>query len=112
MSKTYPECPLYNHNNCKELHNRKVCAIVREDKICLKKLPKSVKRAKPSSICWKGQRDGVEKRIEERGNRRAEVGSLRSGRKKKARQPEVLNRILQSLLATMCHFCNILDSLG
>ena len=46
MSKQYPECPLYNHNNCKEIHNRKLCALVREDKICLKKIPKSVKEAK------------------------------------------------------------------
>ena len=33
MSKQYPECPLYNHANCREIDNRKVCAIVREDKI-------------------------------------------------------------------------------
>ena len=46
MSKQYPECPLYNHNNCKEIHNRKLCALVREDKICLKKIPKLVKEAK------------------------------------------------------------------
>jgi len=43
MSKKYPECPLYNHANCKELHNRKICAIAREDKICLKKLHKNSK---------------------------------------------------------------------
>ena len=41
MSKTYPECPLYNHDNCKDLHNPKLCAIVRKDKICLKKQQKS-----------------------------------------------------------------------
>jgi len=29
MSKQYPECPLYNHVNCREIDNRKVCAIVR-----------------------------------------------------------------------------------
>jgi hypothetical protein len=46
MSKRYPECPVYNHNNCKEIHNRKVCAIVRKDKKCLKKLHKSAKKAK------------------------------------------------------------------
>jgi hypothetical protein len=46
MSKQYPECPLFNHATCKELHNRKVCAIVRKDKKCLRKLPKSVKKAK------------------------------------------------------------------
>ena len=37
MSKQYPECPLYNHNNCKELHIPKVCAIVRDDNECLRK---------------------------------------------------------------------------
>ena len=37
MSKHHPECPLYKHNNCKELNNPKVCAIVRKDETCLKK---------------------------------------------------------------------------
>ena len=37
MSKKYPECPLVSHENCRERDNPKVCAIVREDKICLKK---------------------------------------------------------------------------
>ncbi len=37
MSKKYPECPLYNHSSCKERDNPGVCAIVREDKRCLKK---------------------------------------------------------------------------
>ena len=39
MSKKYPECPLYNHDNCKDLHNQKLCAIVRKDKKCIKKNP-------------------------------------------------------------------------
>jgi len=39
MSKMYPECPLYNHDNCKDLHNQKLCAIVRKDKKCIKKNP-------------------------------------------------------------------------
>lgn len=43
MSKQYPECPLYNHDNCKEIDNRKICAIAREDKKCLKKLHKNSK---------------------------------------------------------------------
>jgi len=43
MSNKYPKCPLYNHDTCKEIDNRKVCALVREDKICLRKLPKSAK---------------------------------------------------------------------
>ena len=37
MSKQYPECPLYKHDNCREFHNPKLCAVVKEDKICLKK---------------------------------------------------------------------------
>jgi len=37
MSKKYPECPLYNHSSCKERDNPFVCAIVRDDKMCLKK---------------------------------------------------------------------------
>jgi hypothetical protein len=37
VSKQYPECPLYNHVNCKEYENPTLCAIVREDKICTKK---------------------------------------------------------------------------
>lgn len=40
MSKQYPECPLYNHATCKELHNPKICAIVRDDKLCSKKRQK------------------------------------------------------------------------
>ena len=46
MSKHYPECPLYNHANCREIDNRKVCAMVRKDKTCLKKLHKNVKNVK------------------------------------------------------------------
>jgi len=52
MSKTYPECPLYNHDNCKDLHNPKFCAIVKKDKICLKKQQKSKLTTPP-------QADGV-----------------------------------------------------
>ncbi len=40
MSKHHPECPMYNHDTCRELHNQKVCAIARKDKTCLKKLGK------------------------------------------------------------------------
>jgi hypothetical protein len=43
MSKQYPECPLYNHATCRELHNPKLCAIIRDDKICFKKLQKPKK---------------------------------------------------------------------
>ena len=42
MSKMYPECPLYNHDNCKDLHNPTLCAIVRKDKKCLKKNPRVI----------------------------------------------------------------------
>ncbi|MBL7179102.1 MAG: hypothetical protein ABIK98_10915 [Pseudomonadota bacterium] len=41
MSKQHPECPLYNHLSCKEIDNPKVCALVRDDKTCLRELPKS-----------------------------------------------------------------------
>jgi len=41
MSQKYPECPLYNHSNCKDFNNPQVCAIVRKDKICLKKKAKT-----------------------------------------------------------------------
>ena len=37
MSKKHPECPVYNHNNCREVHNPKLCALVKADKICLRK---------------------------------------------------------------------------
>ena len=37
MSKKYPECPLYNHSSCKDIDNPELCAIVRKDKVCLKK---------------------------------------------------------------------------
>jgi hypothetical protein len=37
MSEKQPECPLYNPLNCKEYHNPKLCAFVREDRVCRKK---------------------------------------------------------------------------
>jgi hypothetical protein len=37
MSEKHPECPLFNHKNCRELHNPKLCAMVKEDKVCLRK---------------------------------------------------------------------------
>jgi hypothetical protein len=49
MSKKYPECPLYNHSNCRELHNPKLCAIVRKDKVCLKKHQKSKSKKKKAA---------------------------------------------------------------
>ena len=49
MSEMYPECPVYNHDNCKNRDNPKLCALVRKDKKCLKKLSKKVKKKKPSS---------------------------------------------------------------
>jgi hypothetical protein len=44
MSKKYPECPLYNHNNCKQLHNPEICAIIRIDNRCLRDRPKFRKK--------------------------------------------------------------------
>lgn len=46
MSKKYPECPLANHANCRELHNPKLCAIVRKDKVCLRKIKKRKSKSK------------------------------------------------------------------
>lgn len=43
MSKKYPECPLYNHNNCKQAYSSKVCALSRDDKNCLRKRPNKKK---------------------------------------------------------------------
>ena len=44
MSKKHPECPLYSHDTCKEVENPKLCALVRKDKICFKKKPRSKSR--------------------------------------------------------------------
>ena len=44
MSEHYPECPLSKHDNCREFDNPKLCAIVREDKACLKKQYRKSKR--------------------------------------------------------------------
>ena len=49
MSKSYPECPLYNHNNCKHLHNPKICAISRDDNVCGRKRNKSGKKSNESN---------------------------------------------------------------
>ena len=38
MSEHYPECPLYNHNHCKKLYGPNLCAIVRKDKTCIRKI--------------------------------------------------------------------------
>jgi len=46
MSKLYPECPLYNHDNCRDVHNPKLCAIVKEDKVCLRKKGNPKSRSK------------------------------------------------------------------
>ena len=46
MSKQYPECPLYKHDNCREFHNPKLCAVVKEDKICLRKKGNSKSKSK------------------------------------------------------------------
>jgi hypothetical protein len=43
MSKQHPECPLYNHSTCRELHNPKLCAIIRDDHTCWKKQQKPKK---------------------------------------------------------------------
>jgi hypothetical protein len=55
MSKHHPECPQYNHDNCKELHNQKVCAIVRKDKTCLKEFSKTRNKAQNKNPSIKKQ---------------------------------------------------------
>ncbi|ACL02738.1 hypothetical protein [Desulfatibacillum aliphaticivorans] len=47
MAGKHPECPLYNPVNCREYYNPKVCAVVRADKVCLKK--RKAKNTKASS---------------------------------------------------------------
>jgi hypothetical protein len=42
----YPECPLVNHSNCRELHSPKLCAIVRKDKTCLRRIIRRRKKVK------------------------------------------------------------------
>jgi hypothetical protein len=44
MSKKHPECPLYNHNTCKDIDNEQICAIVKKDQVCLKKMKKPQKQ--------------------------------------------------------------------
>ncbi len=50
MSKQYPECPLYNHNNCKQFHNPKVCAIVKNDNDCLRERYKNRKKTSEHTV--------------------------------------------------------------
>lgn len=57
MSKQHSECPLFNHENCKELHNPKVCAILRKDKVCLRNIPKTGKKARKG----KGTKEAAKK---------------------------------------------------
>lgn len=60
MSKQHPECPLYNHSTCRELHNPKLCAIIREDRMCLKKQQKTKKDGPDESP---GQESGTDSPI-------------------------------------------------
>jgi hypothetical protein len=46
LSKEHPECPLSNPNACKEADNPKYCALVREDKTCLREHSKKPKKPK------------------------------------------------------------------
>ncbi len=49
MSEKYPECPLYNHANCREYYNPKLCAIVNEGKVCLRKKNKKKSISNPTN---------------------------------------------------------------
>jgi hypothetical protein len=44
MPKKHPDCPMYSPDTCKEVENPKLCALVRKDKICLKKKSRSKSR--------------------------------------------------------------------
>jgi hypothetical protein len=57
MSIMYPECPLYNHSNSKDLYNPKLCALARKDRECLKKIHKNAKKKKPVSTLFKARRN-------------------------------------------------------
>jgi hypothetical protein len=46
LSKEHPECPLSNPNACKEADNPKYCALVREDKTCLREHSRKPKKPK------------------------------------------------------------------
>ena len=50
MSKQYPECPVYNHNNCKDYHNPKLCAMAKKDKVCLKKTAKPKEKKEGDTV--------------------------------------------------------------
>jgi hypothetical protein len=56
MSKHHPECPLYDDKNCKEANIPTVCAIVREDKNCLRK-----HRGRQRADGWEGMRGSLRK---------------------------------------------------
>ncbi len=43
MSKMHPECPLFDHDKCKDIYLPKLCALVRKDKTCLRKHPQKKK---------------------------------------------------------------------
>ena len=49
MSEKHPECPLFNHNNCREIHNPKLCAMVKEDKVCLRKKNNKKSKSNPTN---------------------------------------------------------------
>lgn len=58
MSKKHPECPLYNHDTCRDLHNPKLCAMVRKDKKCTKKNPKPRMKKKDGGNI-SGEKQGI-----------------------------------------------------
>lgn len=46
MSKAHPECPLADHQNCRHCDNPEICALVREDRTCQRRI---AKRQKPEA---------------------------------------------------------------
>jgi hypothetical protein len=59
MSKKHPECPLYNHNTCKDIDNEQICAIVKKDQVCLKKMKKPQKQFEAVSAQLPKKRTGI-----------------------------------------------------
>ena len=62
MSEKHPECPLYNPLNCKEYYNPKLCAFIRNDKTCLKKI-----KSKPKNVKDNLEKNNNSNNIDEKG---------------------------------------------
>ena len=76
MSKQFPEGPLANHANCKDLYNSKLCAMARKDKKCLKKNSKPRKKKQiEATLAMKDKFETVASTHEEREYLRTLIGA-------------------------------------